>query len=272
MLAPSLDNISRSVAPVVGLEPCAIRVFIVGDQRLLADAVAVLIGREHDMEVLFTGGWRPASARIAGQLRPDVVLVDFHLRGYTAARVATALWQAGSRASVVFLIPGESDACRIAALEAGASAVVDVTRPASELIATVRNVARRVTAMPSLEITRLLRRRRLDLDLRNCITHREMEILELLAMGVSSREMARRLDISYATVRTHMRNLAGKLDAHSKLEVLAKGRQRGLIADWPSGLQSGERVGSTRPARRRAPVVFQRALVISPIESDAAYA
>jgi DNA-binding NarL/FixJ family response regulator len=271
MLAPSLDNASRPIVPVAGVASCAIRVLIVGDQRLLADAVEALVDREPDMEVLSNGGWRSKSARIAARQRPDVIVIDFQLRGYTAAGVATALWQAGSRASIVFLIPGESDTCRIAALEAGASAVVDVTRPASELIATIRNVARRVTVMPSLEIARLLRRRRLDLDTRNCITHREMEVLELLAVGVSSREMACRLEISYATIRTHLRNLAGKLDAHSKLEVLARARQRGLIADWPVA-QTSRRAASRPATRRRALAEFPPPLVISPIESDAAYA
>ena len=269
MLAPTFDDISRPLAPASGLDQCAIRVLIIGDQLLLADAVAVLIDRERDMEVLSSGGWRPAAARTAAELKPDVVLIDFHLRGYTAAGVATALWQAGSRASVIFLNPGESDPCRIAALEVGASAVVDVTHPASELMATIRNVARRATVMPSLEIARLLRRRRLDLDARNCITHREMEVFELLADGISSREMACRLDISYATVRTHLRNLAGKLDAHSKLEVLAKARQRGLIAEWPAARPAGGRAESKR---RRVPGRSSPPLVISPIESDAAYA
>jgi DNA-binding NarL/FixJ family response regulator len=272
MLAPIIDNVARSGLAVSGLQPCPIRVLIVGDQRLLADAVAVLIDRELDMQVLSSGGWRPASARVAAQLRPDVVLIDFQLHGYTAAGVAAALWQAGSRASVIFLMPGDSDVCRIAALEVGASAVVDVTRPATELMSTIRNVARRVSVMPSLEISRLLRRRRLDIDLRNRITHREMEILELLAIGVSSRQMALRLDISYATVRTHLRNLASKLDAHSKLEVLARARQRGLIADWPAASPGRGRATSKPPTRRRASPAFPPPLVISPIESEAAYA
>jgi DNA-binding NarL/FixJ family response regulator len=267
MLAPSVGSISSPVLPVSGLDQRRIRVLIVGDQRLLADAVAVLIGRELDIEVISNGGWRPTSARIAARLRPDVVLIDFHLRGYTAAGVARAIWQAGSRASVIFLVPGDSDVCKITALEVGATAVVDVTRPAAELIATIRSVASRVSVMPSLEIARLLRRRRLDLDVRNSITHREMEVLEQLAVGLSSREMACRLGISYATVRTHLRNLAGKLAAHNKLDVLAKARQRGLIADWPATSVSDGAL--SEPANRRGgDAAYSPPLVVSPIESQ----
>lgn len=260
----------RTGVRVSGLAQRAIRVLIVGDQRLLVDAVAVLIARERDIEVVSTGGWGPTSARIAAQLRPDVVLVDFQLRGYTAAGVARALWHAGSRASVIFLIPGDSDVCKISALEVGASAVVDVTRPAAELMATIRRVARRGSVMPSLEIARLLRRRRLDIDVGNSITHREMEVLEQLAIGISSREMACVLGISYATVRTHLRNLAGKLAAHSKLDILAKARRHGLIADLPgSSLAHGGRTASRAAGRRGAPTAYPSPLVISPIESEA---
>ena len=72
-------------------------------------------------------------------------------------------------------------------------------------------------------------------------------------------------------LRTHLRNLAGKLDAHSKLEVLARARQRGLIADWPAA-QTSRRAASIKSTRRRDLAEFPPPLVISPIESDAAYA
>ena len=244
-----------------GAEERAIKVLLFGDQRLLADSVAALIDHEVDMHVIWHGSWRPDSARRAAALKPDVILIDFQQSGYTAAGVARAVWRAGSRARVVFLVPTETDASIITALEVGASAVVDASRPAADLITKVRSVARGLSDISSLEIARALKQRRLDLDLRNSITHREMEILEQLAAGVGSREMADRLGISYTTVRTHLRNLAGKLSAHNKLEVLIKARQCGLITD-----------SSPPPARRRVRVPLRRPLVIPPIESTPAWA
>jgi LuxR family maltose regulon positive regulatory protein len=62
------------------------------------------------------------------------------------------------------------------------------------------------------------------------LTSRETEVLRLMAEGASSREIAARLGISYATVRSHIRSMGGKLGVHSKSEAVAKGRQLALIA------------------------------------------
>ena len=62
------------------------------------------------------------------------------------------------------------------------------------------------------------------------LTARETEVLSLMAEGTSSRKIAMRLGISYATVRSHIRSLAGKLGAHSKDEAVAKARKLTLIA------------------------------------------
>jgi DNA-binding NarL/FixJ family response regulator len=66
---------------------------------------------------------------------------------------------------------------------------------------------------------------------RQKITDRETAVLSLMAEGVASRDIADKLGISYVTVRTHVRNVAGKLGAHSKLEVLARARQLDIVND-----------------------------------------
>jgi LuxR family maltose regulon positive regulatory protein len=62
------------------------------------------------------------------------------------------------------------------------------------------------------------------------LTGREIEVLRLLAEGAASREIAARLGISYATVRSHIRSMGGKLGVHSKGEAVVKARQLALIA------------------------------------------
>jgi LuxR family transcriptional regulator, maltose regulon positive regulatory protein len=62
------------------------------------------------------------------------------------------------------------------------------------------------------------------------LTAREKEVLGLMAEGTSSREIASRLSISYATVRSHIRSVGGKLGVHSKVDAVAKARQLALIA------------------------------------------
>lgn len=268
--------ISTDDARIAGLDGRATRVLIFGDQRLLADSIGVLLEQQVDMHVIGNTPWQRDSPAVAAALDPDVVVIDFHLHDRTAADAAIAIWRAGSTASIVFVTPREMDACLIAALEVGASAVVDARRPASELIATVRTVSHGDAGISAAELARLLRRRRVDVDTRRRVTSRELEVLNLLARGLSSREIASSLRISYVTVRTHLRNLAGKLTAHNKIQVLTRARECGLLDDMQvHGLfetedkaRATEVDGSPRRARRRHPA----RLVIPPIEARVACA
>ena len=76
--------------------------------------------------------------------------------------------------------------------------------------------------------TLLDKRRSMDAQLES-LTSREKEVLRLMAGGISSRDIAQRLGISYTTVRTHIRSLGSKLGVHSKLEAIVKARELALV-------------------------------------------
>jgi DNA-binding CsgD family transcriptional regulator len=77
----------------------------------------------------------------------------------------------------------------------------------------------------------MLKHRRFEEAARQAVTDREKAVLSLMAQGAASRDIANKLGISYVTVRTHVRNVAGKLGAHNKLEVLARARKLHLVSD-----------------------------------------
>jgi DNA-binding NarL/FixJ family response regulator len=247
-------------------------VLIVGNERLLADSLEALLRHESDIEVVGNTFWLPQMANRAVALNPDVVVIDFHLNDLTAADVAKAIWRAGSRAEVIFLTERESESVLLAAIEVGACAVVDGSRAARDVIEVIRRGAHGASDISVHTIGPMLRGRHLALDLHHCVTHRELEILALLAKGVSSREMAASLGISYVTVRTHLRNLASKLGAHNKLEVLAKAHRLELISVWSKPVRSSVHdSGAGKSARIAARQIRGRRefpLVISPIELD----
>ena len=81
---------------------------------------------------------------------------------------------------------------------------------------------------PRTIATLLDKRRAMDTQLES-LTTREKEVLRLMAEGMSSRDIARRLGISYTTVRTHIRSLGSKLGVHSKLEAIVKARELALV-------------------------------------------
>jgi DNA-binding NarL/FixJ family response regulator len=168
-------------------------------------------------------------AEFASELNPDIVILDFRLNDPLAADAARALNQTRSEAKVIFMTEDESDNVLLAAIDAGASAVIHMSTAAAQVIDAIRTVAVGGTLIPPHTIATLLTNRRKTDGLRDSLTSRELEILRFMAEGISNREIAGKLGISYYTVRCHIRNLAAKLAAHSKLEVLAKAQHYALV-------------------------------------------
>jgi DNA-binding NarL/FixJ family response regulator len=213
------------------LNSAVIRIVIVENHRLVADALEALLNQQPDMAVVGIMESVAAAAKRAGALNPDVVILDFRLKDGTAVDAARAIDRSGCSAKVIFLTRDESDTVLFGAIEVGASAVLYKSRASGEVIACVSAVANGATLIRPGTIAVLLKKRRTVDAARQKITDRETAVLSLMAEGVASRDIADKLGISYVTVRTHVRNVAGKLGAHNKLEVLARARQLDIVND-----------------------------------------
>jgi len=211
----------------VGVSP--IRILIVEKQRLVADALGALLSMQQDM--LVVGNFRSVvdSTPSARDLNPDILILHFRFDDGIAADAAKAISQARSEARVIFLTNDESDNVLLAAIDAGVSAVLYMSTPASAVIDAIRVVADGGSLIPPQTIAKLLHNRRWTDMVRDSLTGRETEILRLMSDGLSNREIAIRLGISYVTVRSHIRSLSCKLSAHSKLEVVVKAQQLHLV-------------------------------------------
>jgi DNA-binding NarL/FixJ family response regulator len=219
------DHGSRAAS---GEDP--IRVLIVEDHRVVAEGLAALINHQTDMKVVGEASAVAECAPAAAELRPDVVLLDFRLPDGTGAQAAAAIRKIRPEAKMIFLTREDSDEARFAAVQSGASAFIHKSKAASEVVTTIRDVARgRMLITPRTIATLLAKRRASEAQLES-LTVREKEVLRLLAEGLPSRGVALKLGISYTTVRTHIRSLGGKLGAHSKLEAIVKARELGLIS------------------------------------------
>lgn len=206
-----------------------IRVLIVQTQRLVADALEALLSRQPGMEVVGNLGTTAGSARLAAELNPDVVILDFRMSDEMAIAATRAIGQADTEAKVIFLTSDERDTVILAAIDAGASAVLYMSMTTAEVVQTVRTVAGGGSLISPHTIATMLNGRRKTDGLRVRLTSREREVLGLMAGGASNRGIAARLGISYVTVRCHVRNLAGKLAAHSQLEVLVRAQELDLV-------------------------------------------
>jgi DNA-binding NarL/FixJ family response regulator len=211
------------------MQQAVARILIVEDHQVVAEGLAALINDQKDMTVVGNVGSVAESISAVSELKPDVVLMDFRLSDGTGAEAGAGIRQVRPDTRLIFLTREDGDAARFAAIEAGASAFIHKSRAASEVVDAIRVVANGGSLFTPRVISSLLNKRR-DIESQlERLTAREKEVLRLMAQGISSREIAAKLGISYTTVRTHIRSLGSKLGVHSKLEAIVKARELALV-------------------------------------------
>jgi DNA-binding NarL/FixJ family response regulator len=208
---------------------------IVDDHQVFAEALALVIGREPDLRVVGLVGTRAATRDLIADCHPDVVLLDVSLPDGDGLGLVAEIKSLSSKTHILVLTAFADEMTLMRAIDTGVSGFVGKNRPLSELLAAVRQAADGEIVMPtSLLIGLLSRVRRIDQprgtpQSLEALTVREKGILTHLARGMSSTAIADHLHISPMTVRTHIRNLMGKLEVHSRLEAVAYALRQGLI-------------------------------------------
>ncbi len=220
----------------MGAAEQTIRVLIVDDDQVLAEALSLVMDREPDMTIVGTARSVQEGLDRAMRANPDVILMDYHLPDGTGAEAARRLLESGPGVAVVVLTIDDSDDTLLATIESGAAGYLPKRRGLAEVVDTVRRAAAGEMLFPPETMVRLVgelstrRRRAAERDsLRDRFTGREQEILRLMAEGLDTKGMAARLVVSGTTVRTHVQSVLGKLDAHSRLEAVARATQAGLL-------------------------------------------
>jgi DNA-binding NarL/FixJ family response regulator len=206
-----------------------VRVLIVDDHRVVADGLRLVLDEQPDLQVIATAGDGAAALRLASATPPDLVLVDYRLPDMTGAELAAQLRDRQPGIRVLFLSMVVSAPLIREAVKAGARGYLVKTQPAEELVDAVRRAARGEMLVPASTLAELVVGADEGAQLLDQLTPRESDVLRLLAAGLDNRAIAARLGIGYVTARSHLRNLSSKLGAHSKLEILARAVELGLI-------------------------------------------
>jgi DNA-binding NarL/FixJ family response regulator len=212
-----------------------IRVKIADDQALVRTGFRVILDAEPDLEVVGEAGDGRETVELVPQKRPDVVLMDIrmpNLDGIEATRRLTALPRAPR---VLMLTTFDLDEYVYEALRAGASGFLLKDAGADELLHAVRVVAAG-EALLSPSITRRLiadYARRPPASEQPAalaeLTPRELEVVRLLARGLSNGEIARELVLGEATVKTHVARVFQKLDLHDRAQAVVVAYESGLV-------------------------------------------
>src|SRR3990172_10715681 len=215
--------------------PEPIRVLIADDHTIVRSGVNLLLSSEPDIQVVGEATDGNSAVELAQQFRPDVVLMDIgmpELDGFEATR---RIRERVPEAKVLVLTMHRSDEYLFQMLEAGALGYVLKGGETGGLINAVRTVARgEVFLYPSMArrlVQQFLRQAGADPPQRPRLTPREKQILNLVAEGYSSKEIAERLGVSPSTVHSHRTNLMQKLGLSTRHELVQYARRQGLIRD-----------------------------------------
>jgi RNA polymerase sigma factor (sigma-70 family) len=225
-----------------------VRVLLVDDDALMRAGLEAVLSSDESLEVVGGAGNGRAAVERTIELAPDVVLMDVRmpdLDGIAATREVIAV---SPDVKVVILTTFEQDDYIFGALSAGASGFLLKRTEPEELIAGIHAVAAGDSLLSPSVTRRVIDRmaqqpaadaaleRRLD-DL----TPRERDVLELVARGLSNREIAKTLVIEESTVKTHVKRILGKLRARDRVQA--------VIFAYESGLTRPGRSGSGRASR-----------------------
>ncbi|MGO4663355.1 response regulator [Terrabacter sp. 2TAF16] len=230
-----------------------VRVLLVDDQLLVRSGFSLILSVEDDIEVIGQASDGEEAVRLTRELRPDVVLMDVQMPVMDGIE-ATRRIVADDLARVVILTTFDRDDYVFAGLAAGASGFLLKNADADHLIEAVRAVSGG-HALLAPEVTRRVIEqmtngsvsdaqaapRRDDRDPRlDDLTPRELEVLGLVGRGLSNAEIAGRLFVGEATVKTHLSNVFAKLHLRDRVQAVVLAYEAGLILrgdreDQPSG-------------------------------------
>jgi DNA-binding NarL/FixJ family response regulator len=206
------------------------RVVIVEDHTMIADGLVAAFAVHDDIEVVGRSRTAAGVADLAVQVEADVVLLDFRLPDGEAPEVLVQLKAALPDVKVVIVSAASDYRSVIRALEAGASGYMLKDQDIDELVAAVRTVRAGGQALAPALVPKLVSRLAEAPGSAQSLTRREIEVLQLLADGCSTKQLAETLGLSLNTVRNHVQSAINRLGAHSKLEAVSIAIRQGLIS------------------------------------------
>ncbi|MCI0477161.1 MAG: response regulator transcription factor [Anaerolineales bacterium] len=212
-----------------------IRLLMVDDHEIVRAGLRMLLQTQPDIEIVAEAdNGRDAVAR-ARELQPDIVLMDISLPDLDGFEATRQIKRALPKTAVLALTMHESDEYFFKMLQAGASGYVPKKAAPTDLVTAIRTVYEGgVFLYPALakSLVRDYMGRATEGNERAALdglTEREQEVLKLIADGLTNQEIADKLTISVKTVERHRANIMGKLNLHSRTELVKYAIRKGLI-------------------------------------------
>ena len=206
------------------------RIVLADDHPLFRDGVASLLGA-WGHEVIGMAGDGEAAVALVERLRPDLVLMDVAMPGLTGLEATRRLGVSRPETAIVMLTASENEDDLFAAVKSGACGYLLKNLEAGQLKTMIEAVERGETAISPVTAARIIAEfaRPAATPPPDHLTDRETAVLRLVVAGQRNKEIAAELRISENTVKFHLRNILGKLQAGSRTEVAARAVREGLV-------------------------------------------
>ena len=207
-----------------------IRALVVDDHPVVRAGLVALLDAAPDIRVVGTASSGEDAIGLAAELLPDVVLMDLRMSGIDGDEATASILATGQQTRVIILTTYENDDAILRAISAGASGYLLKAAPEEELLAGVRAVAAGEVALaPS--VSRLLVRRAAAPTPPSApaLSPRELEVLALVAGGLSNRAIGERLFVGEATVKTHLLHAFAKLGVDDRTRAVTRAMELGLL-------------------------------------------
>ena len=204
-----------------------IRIALADDHPVVRAGLRAMLAGNPELEIVGEAGTPDDAVTLASEQAPDVVLMDLQFGTETTGADATRrIRDLPAPPAVLVLTNYDTDGDILGAVEAGASGYLLKDAPPDELIAAIRAAAAGETALAPAIAGRLLARMR---EPRPTLSRREVEVLQLVADGAANTEIAARLYISDATVKSHLVHIYTKLGVSSRTAAVAAAREAGSL-------------------------------------------
>lgn len=200
-------------------------ILIVDDHPIVRFGLNALLSTQDDLEVVGLAENGEAALELLRSISVDIALVDLRMPGLSGVETLRSIGEFGCHVRTIIISSFEYDEEVYAAVKAGAQGFVHKEADAEDILRAIRAVGRGMQAFPKHISERLA-----SDQMTAGLSVRETEVLQLVATGLTNKEVARTLNISQFTVRNHLNHITQKLDATDRTEAIFIALQTGLIS------------------------------------------
>ena len=201
-----------------------IRVLLADDHPVVRNGLAAMVDQQADMEVVAEANDGDEAIALYQQFHPDVMVLDLRMPKRDGAAVVQHIMAMNPKARLLIMTTYDGDEDIFRCLSQGAKGYLLKDAPRQEILSAIRAVSEDRPYTSSSVAAKALQRMA-----KPSLTQRELDVLQQVALGRSNKDIARRLNITEGTAKTHVKSILTKLDAISRTEAVAVAHKRGMI-------------------------------------------